>query len=30
MFVVSDSLAIDISGPGSWPALILSRARWLV
>ena len=21
---------MDISGPGSWPALILSRARWLV
>ena len=27
---VPASLAIDISGPGSWPARILSIARWLV
>ena len=30
MFWVSASLAIDSSGPGSWPALILSIARWFV
>ena len=28
--LVPASLAIDISGPGSWPDLILSSARWLV
>ena len=30
MFWVSASLAVDSSGPGSWPALILSTARWLL
>jgi hypothetical protein len=30
MLLVSESFAIDISGPGSCPALILSMARWFV
>jgi hypothetical protein len=30
MFTVSESLAIDSSGPGSCPCLILSMARWFV
>ncbi len=30
MLAVSDSLASDISGPGSWPTAILAMARRLV
>ena len=29
-FCVSESLAIDISGPGSWPALMRAIARMFV
>ena len=30
MFMVSESLAIDISGPGIWPLATLAMARRLV
>jgi hypothetical protein len=30
MFMVNESLAIDISGPGAWPPAILAMARRLV